>query len=305
MKRAKGLGATARPTVVAILGAATLLLASCSSTAGSAEAEPAEGQSAATEQSAALPEGVASQGKIVWAVEPYYPPFTLSDDDGGELVGINIDLAHEMSDRLGVEAEIVAGSFDGLIPGVQSQRYDVAIATMADTEPRREQVDFIDYFQSGSAVFVSEGSDSGINGMDDLCGHTVGVVKGTFEVEDAEEQSDTCVERGEDPLDIQIFNEQAGMLLSLRSGRSDAMLMDYVAGNYAATTEGGTAFEIVGDIAAPKRKGMIFDKSNDQLRDAVQQVMQELMDYGRYMEILEEWDQEGGAIDIATLNDGQ
>lgn|SRR5699024_271259 len=154
MKRAKGLGATARPTVVAILGAATLLLASCSSTAGSAEAEPAEGQSAATEQSAALPEGVASQGKIVWAVEPYYPPFTLSDDDGGELVGINIDLAHEMSDRLGVEAEIVAGSFDGLIPGVQSQRYDVAIATMADTEPRREQVDFIDYFQSGSAVFV-------------------------------------------------------------------------------------------------------------------------------------------------------
>ena len=304
MKIAKGLGATAQSAAVAILGAATLLLTSCGSTAGSAEAEPAE-SAPAEHGEAGLPKGVASEGKIVWAVEPYYPPFTLSDDDGGELVGINIDFAHEMSELLGVEAEVVAGSFDGLIPGVQSQRYDVAIATMADTEPRREQVDFIDYFQSGSAVFVSEGSDSGINGMDDLCGHTVGVVKGTFEVEDAEEQSDVCVERGEDPLDIQIFNEQAGMLLSLRSGRSDAMLMDYVAGNYAATTEGGTAFELVGDIAAPKRKGMIFDKSNDQLRDAVQQVMQELMDNGRYMEILEEWDQEGGAIDIATLNDGQ
>src|SRR5690625_3065883 len=116
MKRAKGLGATAQSATVAILGAATLLLTSCGSTAGSAEAEPAE--SAPVEHGeAGLPEGVASEGKIVWAVEPYYPPFTLSDDDGGELVGINIDLAHEMSELLGVEAEVVAGSFDGLIPG--------------------------------------------------------------------------------------------------------------------------------------------------------------------------------------------
>lgn len=300
------MGAASRQAAVAMFAAGTLLLAACSSSVGSAEADPTEEQNAVDEiGGAVLPEKVVEQGKIVWAVEPYYPPFTLSDDGGGELVGINIDLAHEMSELLGVEAEIVAGSFDGLIPGVQSKRYDVAIATMADTEPRREQVDFIDYFQSGSAVFVAEGAENGVGGMDDLCGYAVGVVKGTFEVEDAEEQSDICVDRGDGPLDIQIFNEQAGMLLSLRSGRSDAMLMDYVAGSYAATTEGGTAFEIVGDIAAPKRKGMIFDKSNDQLRDAVQGAMQELMDEGRYLEILEEWDQEGGAIEVATLNDSQ
>ena len=50
---------------------------------------------------------------------------------------------------------------------------------------------------------------------------------------------------------------------------------------------------------------MIFDKENTRLRDAVQEAMQELMDNGRYMEILEEWDQTGGAIDTATLNDNE
>ena len=201
-----------------------------------------------------VPDELSDKNKIVWAVEPYYPPFTLSSDDESELVGINMDLAEEMSHLLGVEYEVIAGSFDGLIPGVNSGRYDVAIATMADTAERREEVDFIDYFQSGSAVFVAEGTNHDIASIEDLCGYSVGVVKGTFEVEDAEEQSEACASQGEDELDIQVFNEQAGMLLSLESGRSDAMLMDYVAGNYAATTEGGKKFTSVGDITDPKRR---------------------------------------------------
>jgi len=251
-----------------------------------------------------LPEDIKEKGHIVWAVEPYYPPFTLSSDDESETVGINVDLAEEMSELFGVSAEINAGSFDGLIPGILSERYDVGIATMADTEERREQVDFIDYFQSGTAIFVGPGNPHGINSMDDLCGLTVGAVKGTFQVDDGEAQVEECASSGADVLDLDVFNEQAGMLLALSSGRSDAMLMDYVAGSYAATTEGGDAFEMTGEIADPQRKGMIVSKDREDLRDAVATAMQELVDNGRYLEILEDWDQADGELDEITINDG-
>jgi len=251
-----------------------------------------------------LPDDVREKGTIVWAVEPYYPPFTQSSDDESETVGINIDLAEEMSALLGVTPEVNAGSFDGLIPGIMSERYDVGIATMADTSERREQVDFIDYFQSGTAIFVAPDNPLGVQSMDDLCGHTVGAVKGTFQVDDGEAQAQRCSEEGKEELDLQVFNEQAGMLLALSSGRSDAMLMDYVAGSYAATTEGGGAFEMTGEIADPQRKGMIVSKDRTELRDAVQEAMQELVENGRYLEILEDWDQKDGALETITINDG-
>ncbi|QGH70716.1 ABC transporter substrate-binding protein [Pseudactinotalea sp. HY158] len=268
---------------LAVTAAVCLLgLGACSVDGAEAEAGPdgpSEGGTSgsgesSSELAAMLPSDVRDDGVISWGVEPYYPPFTMSEDGGTDVIGINVDLAEELSALLGVEAEVLPGSFDGLIPGIQSERYDVGIATMADTEERREQVDFIDYFQSGSAIFVKPGNPLNIEGMNDLCGHSVGVVKGTFQVIDAETQAELCDTDGAGKLDVQVFNEQAGMLLALSSGRTEVMLMDYVAGSYAATTEGGEQFEMTGEIETPQRKGMIVSPERSELRDAVQAAMQ-------------------------------
>jgi len=281
-------------------------LAACS---GSDDNDEQSGNSNAeskkdSDLAAMLPDDVQQEGSITWSMEPFYPPFSLSEGDSNEVQGINVDLAHELSALFGVEANIQPGKFDGLIPGIQSERIDVGIATMADTKERRGKVDFVDYFQSGTAIFVKPENPAGINAMSDLCGKQVGVVKGTFQVNDAEAQNERCQKNGNEAMDIQVFDKQAGMLLALKSGRSEVMLMDYVAGSYAATTEGGDAFVQTGDIEDPQRKGMIVSKDRPELRDALQAAMQKLVENGRYEEVLEEWDQTGGALDTITINDG-
>ncbi|WP_194928743.1 ABC transporter substrate-binding protein [Pseudactinotalea sp. HY158] len=272
---------------------------------GVPESDPvADRTAAARGPSALLPDDVREDGVIHWGVEPYFPPFTMSGDDDQTVVGINVDLADELSAVLGVESDVIPGSFDGLIPGIQSERYDIGIATMADTAERREQVDFIDYFENGSGIFVRIDSPLGIEHLADLCGHVVGVVKGTYQVGDAEDQADRCADDGLGQLEVQVFNEQAAMILALTSGRTEAMLMEDVAGLYAATAA-GSEFEITGEVQDPKRSGMIVSKDRPELRAAVQAAMQQLMDRGRYLEILESWGQEGGAIGVATLNDAR
>jgi polar amino acid transport system substrate-binding protein len=51
------------------------------------------------------------------------------------------------------------GSFDSLIPGVVSGRFDMLTADLGVTEDRLEQVDFVTEFQVATAFAVKEGSD--------------------------------------------------------------------------------------------------------------------------------------------------
>src|SRR5699024_4890530 len=108
----------------------------------------------------------------------------------------------EITERLGLEYEILLGTFDGFIPGIKADRYDIVIDAMADTEERRKEVNFIDYFQAGSAIFSTSEKADEVSEMDALCGRAVAVLKATFQVEDAEEQSEKCESEGKDPIEV-------------------------------------------------------------------------------------------------------
>ena len=75
------------------------------------------------------------------ATEAGYPPFEYIAPSG-ELQGFNIDIGNEICKRLEAKCVWIDQSFDGLIPGLQARKFDLANSTMTATDARRKVIDF-------------------------------------------------------------------------------------------------------------------------------------------------------------------
>ena len=74
--------------------------------------------------------------------------------------GIDADIAAAIADKLGMKLEITDMEFDSLIPALQSDTIDVALAGMTVTPDRQENVDFSDSYAKGvQVIIVKDGSD--------------------------------------------------------------------------------------------------------------------------------------------------
>ncbi len=95
---------------------------------------------------------------LTMATNAAFPPYEYIE--GGEIVGIDAEIAAALAEKLGMTLEIVDTEFGSIIGGVQSGKYDVGLAGMTVTEERLEEVNFSNTYAKGvQAVIVKEDSD--------------------------------------------------------------------------------------------------------------------------------------------------
>ena len=82
----------------------------------------------------------AAGGKLVMATNAEFPPYEYHD--GGEIVGIDVEIAKAIADKMGMELEIEDVAFDSVIPEITSGKADMGLAGMTVTEDRKVSVDF-------------------------------------------------------------------------------------------------------------------------------------------------------------------
>ena len=87
-----------------------------------------------------------AKDKLVVATSPDFPPF--ESLEGGEVVGIEVDILKLIAEKLGMELDIQQMDFDSVIPGVQAGKFDVGMSGITVTDKRKENVDF-------SSVYLS------------------------------------------------------------------------------------------------------------------------------------------------------
>lgn len=124
-------------------------------------------------------EDIQSAGKIVVGVKQDYRPWGYMTTDG-ELVGLEIDLAKDVAERLGVEVELVPVVGSNRMEFLQQGRIDLIIATMGDNPKRREVVGMIEpnYYAGGANLMTPEASD--ISSWSDLEGKDVCGIQGAY-----------------------------------------------------------------------------------------------------------------------------
>jgi len=102
---------------------------------------------------------------LTMATEATFEPYEFYD--GEEIVGIDVDIAKAIAEKLGYELEVVDIAFDAIIPSVQTGKYDFGAAGMTVTEERLEQINFTDSYATGVQVVIVK-EDSPITSVDDL-----------------------------------------------------------------------------------------------------------------------------------------
>jgi len=195
------------------------------------------------------------------ATEGAYPPWNATDSSG-KLVGFEIDLSNDLCERMGVECEIVAQDWEGIIPALQAGKYDVIMAGMSITEERKQVISFSDSYAATPARFAvlqdSELADyqSPIERMvldeiepaeqaaiDDLKsvldGKTIGVQVATTHANFLEQHLGDAVE-------IRKYDTQENLDLDLQAGRVDAALASMSYWAPLLETEKGASFTVVG-----------------------------------------------------------
>jgi polar amino acid transport system substrate-binding protein len=173
------------------------------------------------------------------------------------------------------------------------------MSSFTDTKERQKVVDFVTYFSAGTSFYVKAGGPT-INSLADLCGHSVGVERGTTQADDSTAQSKKCKSAGKAGVSVHVYPDQNAANLAISSGRQQVGMADSPVAAYIVKQSNGR-FKLTGKpyntapygIAVPKGNGM-----TKPILDAIKK----LMSNGTYMSLLKKYNVQEGAIHNPTVN---
>ena len=304
-------------TVGSLAVAGALLLSACGdqTEGGGDSTSDATGNASTAPLFSKLPADIQKSGVIQVGTNAEYAP--MESVDNGKIVGVDPDIAAALGKQLGVDFTFTSGGFDTLITAVNTGRYDIAMSSITDNKQRQEGlddsgkklgegVDFVDYFTAGTAIYVKKGNPEGITSLDDLCGRTVAVQRGTTYEEALKTQSAKCTDGGKKAIKIESFENDTEAQTRVKSGGAVAGVNDYpVAVDLARKAGGGNTFEVLDKQYEAAPFGIVVDKKNTQLRDALKEAVDAIIKDGSYQKVLEKWGAESGAIKEAAINSGK
>lgn len=121
---------------------------------------------------------VQSKEKWVVAINATFPPFESVESGTNKFVGIDIDIANYIAQRMNKTLEFKDMKFASLVPTLQSGRADIIISGISPTAQRKEVIDFTkSYYFPMKAIICRKGA--GLDTMEKLQGKTAGASMGT------------------------------------------------------------------------------------------------------------------------------
>ncbi|MEU0599822.1 ABC transporter substrate-binding protein [Streptomyces sp. NPDC006393] len=301
--------------VGAIAVAGALILTGCGDQTKDKDKSSGSSSAASAPLADKLPASIRDKGVIKVGSDIAYAPVEFKDDSG-KVVGLDPDVAAALGKQLGVTFQFENGTFDALLTGIRSNRYDIAMSAMTDNKSRQdgvdpatgkkvgEGVDFVDYLTAGVSIYTRKGDTEGITSWSDLCGKKIALERGTVSNDLAKAEAKKCPSGKK--LTIEAFDDDQQAQTRLRSGGADAASSDFPVAAYAVKTSGGGKdFEIVGDQVEAAPYGIAVSKSNTQLRDALQAAMNAIIKNGEYQKILQKWGAQDGAVKESVINGGK
>ena len=231
--------------------------------------------------------------RIVVAVIYSAPP-ALFRDSGGHINGFMYDIEVELSRRLQMPFIYQPTSFENIITGIQSGKFDIGNGVDA-TPTRQEVVDIVPLYQGSYSflVLADQGRRIG-DQMDDLCGLTVGSVAGGSDGPTLTAQAKLCQDAGKPPVQLLRYDSQPNALLALRSHKVDAITAFSWYPALPGTQLAGPTFSRV-QTGVALRKG-------SSLAPRLVMAMNELIADGTYAKILARYNVPSVALQSASLN---
>lgn len=253
-----------------------LVLSLAVSACGTDSSKNGEGTQGAA--AANLYEQIKKDGKIKIGTEGTYAPFTFHDASG-KLTGFDVEIAEEVSKRLGVTPEFIETQWDGMFAGLDSKRFDMIVNEVGIRPDRQEKYDFSDSYIVSKAVLITHKDNTDIKSFADL--------KGKKSAQSLTSNlTDIAKSNGAEIVGTEGFNQAIDLLASKRV---DATVNDGLSYLDLKKQKPDAPIKVVAehDQAAPN--GIMFRKGNKELVDAVNKALADMKADGSYLKISEKW----------------
>ena len=122
---------------------------------------------------------IKARGKLIVGVKNDYPPYGFLDPSG-KVVGLELDLAAEVAQRVGVALDPVPVIAANRMEFLNQGRIDMILATMGDTEARRKVIGMVEPNYYAGATNILALKSAGFHSWEQLRGRKVCAVQGAY-----------------------------------------------------------------------------------------------------------------------------
>lgn len=211
-----------------------------------------------------------------------FPPFESIASDGS-LEGFDVDLAREVSRRLGLEPRFVANlPYDGLYDALTAERVDVVISALAVDPSRMDDFAYSRVYFDAGHVLVARAGTQGVDSMTDLAGRRLAVVLGT----EGDREGRRWARRLTD-LDLVQYRTPIQALSGLRGGETDVALVDHVSALRAVGQEGDLV--VVGESVVEVPYACAVRRESFRLLEALNGALAAMEDDGTKAALIAKW----------------
>lgn len=233
---------------------------------------------------------VMDSGKLILGLDPTFKPMGFTDDTD-TIVGFDIDVAKEVTSRMGIKLETYSVNWDTKEQDLDAGTIDCIWNGLSVSDERKKVMLMSDPYMKNEMVFVVNGS-SDIASQADLDGKNIAVQNGSTaqEILNASE----VVANGANVMEL-ATNVEA--LQQLELNMVDAVFLDSVVANYEIVTSGKN-YIVLPEGLEPEEYAIGFRLGDQALCDKVMEVLREMKADGTLAKISTDW----FGSDITTLS---
>ena len=267
--------------------------AACGDNGGSSSTggEDSNGSSSAAATDDQSWEKVESAGTLVLGLDDAFPPMGYKDTETGDIIGFDIDIAKEVCSRLGIELKLQPIDWNNKQSELENGNVDCLWNGFSKTPERDEQFNLsIPYMKNEQIILVK--TDSDYQTLEDLAGKTIGVqadssAESALEAEENKEFKDSLGE-------IVKIEDYAMAVLEIQNSTIDAISIDEVVARFYLNND-PDAYRILSDSdgnalsLATEDYVIGFRKSDNALKEKVEEALREMSSDGTMKTISEEW----------------
>lgn len=275
-----------KAALAAAAAAGMLLLAGCGGSGEKKEEGTAQGA-----QQGAVMQKIKQSGKLVVGTASGYPPYEFIDASKGDktVIGIDMELAKAVADKLGVKLEIQDMNFQSLLSSLTAGKVDLAISGINPTDERRKTMDFSDvYLPTEQMILIRKADADKYKSLEDFYGKNIAVQKSTTQeiLANAEIKDAKIVGLAHVPEAV----------LELKHGKADGVVVEGICGKQYLVYNDDLMFaEGVHFKNGTKDSAAALQKGNEDLLKVVNEAIKENTENGNFKKWEEEYIQKSVA----------
>lgn len=226
---------------------------------------------------------ILKRGELRIGLDAGYMPFEMTDKKG-DIVGFDVDIAKEMAKSMGVKLVVVNTDFDGIIPALMADKFDIIVSGMTINQERNLQINFASpYMVAGQAILLNKKHEGKITSYKDLNDPQYTVVSriGTT----GEQAAKRMISKAQ----YKSFEKESDGAMEVLNGQGDAFVYDLPFCAVFMAQQGGQKLVLLDDVFTYEPLGFGIKKGDPDFLNWLDNFLTQIKADGRYDRIYDKW----------------